>query len=1353
MLTSAPPPDSPDPQKFLLPAFGVNVKIASRRLQAISYILAEVSSAATLLDDYVRTMLNTSHRLLAAWHSVAIAAHAASRRGEVRYHIGGGHRLHGTAHRGNKFLEEIRSHCVKVERAARHVECVRRLVVIALVQQFLRVTVDEENEDLVMRGLLCQRRRRFNVSRPQGSRIAEIADSDGGDRTAGISCSGNDFSGSANACPKSSSAHRQKRPRCSGESFPEQDEQYSSHSSFTCNAEDYLEVGDCTDSVEDTLGFDSAYEDDDSTCSSVSLQLFLRAAVALNPTACALRLISRCLMYVRHIKNVDDELGDLSLRDAAASPSVVPECSGSTENEEKEEGLFFVIVASRAIGSCEHSDLCFGNRKFFFVRYNERCNFYSSRLLKPSLLTEVLSSSTTLPPLQANECEEDRGAPTGDVACPVKQLSSNMAPRESPLSSALVCDVAVASRHGFDDTHSLPTLILPACVNRLRALNVGKYLLSERCEESARVSGVLRHNTSCAWDTSDPAVEQAFGVFEGRADRAVDSESRFVVNVEVDDGDDESEPQQRRKRRRQWIVVHSNRCSVTAPFFRGPTSSSGHLIAFSAGTGKSPESPQDSVEHSVIRIGHAVGSVDLPLDQAVFVPPSAAHGVLCIEESLAGQGGSTPADFAAGSIMEGHFTFADELLSRLEFWHARGAPLRRYYDPEVANAVGSDPIVEPVASAAESSTAPSACCLGAGGGGGPIPKPNHGQRTMANDDLPLKLLITQVGNIKFAPCNSPVCSSARGQQLLFNALAASTEVVVCSVRESRSHRYWHDHVPRRRRRRVCSSSRMRMPYVGGDHGGTFSSEGFDIFAVDCYEDVAVEALVQWAQGEVVSDEDGLSNGEFSLAGLPEGGPFAFNLPRSSMKGGRSLSQWEQNQRKVERLKIEFRLAHSKRLDALLVDRELAKPVAAISLVPSPDGQQCVQSDNQIVQETRFVVLFFSLYVSRLLRHLREEKVIMVDLDRTLVDNAIVAHDLLVPSFMSQQHQTSQSGRCQVECQQPKPTQLADQQASPLALEEFCETWKEVLYFVSDDPLQGMRSETIYVRRGIRRLLHRFAVEWGIPLFLVSKSSLRRTKAILEQVFDPRGELFNKEGFLYTAEALLCSESCRDPTHDSNEAGEDWAHEETHMLRQRLVNSKKSSHTVLQAWDRCASSTRLVPKLQRARSVVILDDTPQVWAESDWGRTVAVAPYTLNRRDPRGYFDSDGLIASMMLSTLYKSEAVVCLESSCPLQYGYRGCDGLRDAQHAVPLQVPRGMGRSSVCGVAGHIPSDGSLSDEESNASSDLHSNITRPCTPCFAFASLAGASKEVECVVEEALDSHEQSVSSSSGVEVVTVL
>ena len=128
------------------------------------------------------------------------------------------------------------------------------------------------------------------------------------------------------------------------------------------------------------------------------LQLFLQACTSFDPTHCAFSLMSRCVVLAQHVRSEDEEQakpanstaspphsnvhrGESNPRNATISAAVRPSSYDETKNsdrnddneeleEQKEEyaGLFYVVIARRAVGACGHTALCFGNHKFIFVR-------------------------------------------------------------------------------------------------------------------------------------------------------------------------------------------------------------------------------------------------------------------------------------------------------------------------------------------------------------------------------------------------------------------------------------------------------------------------------------------------------------------------------------------------------------------------------------------------------------------------------------------------------------------------------------------------------------------------------------------------------------------------------------------------------------------------------------------------------------------------------------------------------------------------------------------------------------------------------------------------------------------------
>ncbi|EKF26868.1 hypothetical protein MOQ_009424 [Trypanosoma cruzi marinkellei] len=1161
------------------PFFGVvtntlagDILITSRRLQVLSYVLAELSSSAMLLDDYVRGILNIPHRLIVAWQSIAVAARArqathrskgsgtlretpqfGGRRETLAPRTPAGRRDHNNASIGgaspqlseqntnnNQDVDDNRTarlHACRLmeDNAARHVEFIRRTVVMALFQQYLQVVVEKSMDDLLLRGWLgsgfepnTRASSRGHVSRHERAE-SSLLDLKNGE---GDEVGGNDEVGNP--------ANGNKRPR-DVSVFP---------------LRQLLRLNVSSDHDDD---------DDKYVRSSVSLQAFMRAAVAFNPTICALRLMSRCILYARHVRNVDDE--------AAAS-------AGTTEGE---KGVFYVVVASRAVGACEHSELCFGNRKFFFVRCQEsqmRCKRDGSASAQwaeaaalsptwrgPNLRQDANRHKSSAVPrgreawhwMMRLLTQAMTGQQPGQGNIPVRDCGGNQTRPCVPWRRSTQHPSACRTREGRSQLG--PPRVVPVAA---RGGGGG----------AATVKGGTRPKGCRGFLRSFQLHRKA-----GKRGARDGFPNRHYHYAEEDYEEDPIE---------SWLVMHSNRCSATGTFFAPATARPGRMIT-------NADKPLGGLSFDP-SVACSAKSFVMPFDQAISAPPNAGHDTNYREQQSTEQFTATTEVVSAGQL-----AFAEELLARLNFWCARGQPRRCYYDPALGDGCQTSTV---------NPTEEMRMDRGHG-----IVGSNHTD-VDCKGGMPLKLLFTQVGVIQFCPVEASVYRSGRGQQLLLQALADSTEVVICSVLESRSYHGWHNH-----------SS-------GGKEGRADGCYAFDAYAVSeddndpflwgRYDDIAMEASVSWAQGEVTTD------GADDVCDTDGNGvPTAGNLPTPHVATRRSLSMREKHQRKNERLKIEFHLAHSQRLDALLVDQRTAKPVAALILRQLPrKPHHTTGAGKQLVQETTFIVQSFSHYVVNLLRQLREENVLMVDMDRTLVDNAILAGEDSTP--MACQKVNGEKGGGQLHF----------------------EVRKEVQYLVTDTPFQGMRTETIYVRHGVRRFLRCFAIEWGIPVVLVTKSSRRRTEAILSQALDPEEELFPPGyGRVFTAELLLGKSSDDLPSDGSFSSSSSSAlpplvaSEKEHArwrLHESLVNSRKCTTAVLQELDR-AQRKRLGTRYfsPKARSVAVLDDAPQVWVEADWPCTVSVVPYTLGRVDPREYFTPNGLITSMLLSVLYRGKGVRC----------------------------------------------------------------------------------------------------------------
>ncbi|RNF17371.1 uncharacterized protein Tco025E_04910 [Trypanosoma conorhini] len=626
--------------------------------------------------------------------------------------------------------------------------------------------------------------------------------------------------------------------------------------------------------------------------------------------------------------------------------------------------------------------------------------------------------------------------------------------------------------------------------------------------------------------------------------------------------------------------MHSNRCSATGTFFGPTTSCTGRLITKAA-------APSTGLSSGPAAAGSAQNFA-LPFALAISAPPNAGHDTNYRESQSTEQFAAT-----AEVVLAGQAAFAEELLARLDFWCARGQPRRRYYNPALSDgsqAATMSPTVEAETGASDAFAAPN---------------------TTSSDlkgEMPLKLLFTQVGVIQFRPVEAAVYRYGKDQHLLLEALADATEVVICSVRERSPRCGRHD--------RAGGGAQSQLNGDSAFDDSTQSDndddddDDKDLFFWGRYEDVAMAASVRWAQGEAEAEADG---NDASATG---------HAPTFRQAARRSLSTRERHQRRNERLKMEFYLAQSQRLDAILVDHRTANPIAALVLLQTKRRPHAARAGAPIVQETAFIVHSFSHYVVPLLRHLREEKVLMVDMDRTLVDNAILAGEGL--TYMPRPQGNGTAGEDQLHF----------------------ELRKEVEYIAAGATCQGVRTETIYVRPGVRQLLRCFAVEWGIPVVLVTKSSRRRTEAILSQALDPTGELFPPgRGRIFAAELLLRAAAGKassgeapplsaPPPDLSGEEIDRWQSQES------LVQARKCTTAVLQELERVSTHgqgpARSPP---RARTVAVLDDAPQVWVEADWPCTVAVAPYTLDRVDPQDYFTPSGLVASLLLSQLYRGRCV------------------------------------------------------------------------------------------------------------------
>ncbi|CAG9574282.1 conserved hypothetical protein [Leishmania major strain Friedlin] len=232
--------------------------------------------------------------------------------------------------------------------------------------------------------------------------------------------------------------------------------------------------------------------------------------------------------------------------------------------------------------------------------------------------------------------------------------------------------------------------------------------------------------------------------------------------------------------------------------------------------------------------------------------------------------------------------------------------------------------------------------------------------------------------------------------------------------------------------------------------GTLSRDGRNPFAFDTHRHLGVCGIVCWSQGDIsreeeagsspadVSDdeavmtmavptEDSAPHGAEGISGATHHQDHVRRSDSSHMPKWRwpKLPANDHKQWRCELLKSEFRLARSRCLDCLLVDHTHGRPIAAITLAPwswpracfglpsdavysgDDDGddegvpsRRCTErhragaeaadapSPQEVVQRSVYIVVGFTHYIAPLWRHLREEKAVLVDMDRTLIDNAI-----------------------------------------------------------------------------------------------------------------------------------------------------------------------------------------------------------------------------------------------------------------------------------------------------------------------------------------------------------------------------
>lgn len=1014
----------------------------------------------------------------------------------------------------------------------------------------------------------------------------------------------------------------------------------------------------------------------------IPLQFFVRTAATSSPTRSAFSLMSRCIIYARNLRSVDDEnpfperrryrvfqASRLAGQDDLGKAGVTPESEPRREadNEEKPtttSGYFTLVIAPRAVGSCAHAEPCFGNRKFILVPSGD------PKAVLHALLTAEGGGSTS-----RHDSGDDGATTTADTRLPW---------------------TAAARSAGRLDHQQL--VVLPSTRHELPRLRVGCGQGS-RTTSSIRASNHTRPSYHPRETNSTRTRSVCLPLLVGRTHRAEGDEEGLrssslplqgaplsrnrgstiarpgdvpLFGLLEDDGDD---PENQR-----FYIMQASTCSVLAESYAGDEAvrSVGLLTASEHVAGAC------STRTTATRLVDVDGSewapppasavrrsrLSLPsppfssFAQTVLMPPAAGQTLDGSSTLMATSNAARP--FAAGAVVTaqrdrgeeeepsaGDIMLAQELVARLQFWCLRGQPRDVFIDS--SHGLGSQHRTRTTRSPdLPTKKAP----LPAAPPTFPEPLTYYPAARHSRLTLPLHLLSCDVGQITFESAmhgppsllstTTAADANYKGQSLLYDALLASTEAVVCAVREARLHHGTHHH------RRQCARFADMGTTAAADRETL--SDVDDVISYDRYEHLGVQGVVTWLQGRVPEEE---RETETSATHSPHPPP----LQRHRLSAG------EATRRRHERLKSEFRLARSTRLDVLLVDSMNQKPIAALTLVSRPvldDGPDrshptegwsgaggAAQQD--AVQSTSYLVSSFTHSVHQLWQHLASEKAILVDMDRTLVDNAVTLPPAAVAAMRPQRPADTRAGRFWGSPLTPPTTLTAflhrwETQEKVLRTLHYEERVPITYHIQRSSTTQGdsisarpesgaappAAAEMLFVRPRLRQLLHAVALQWNIPLVLVTKSALNRTQAVLTQALDPAHFLFiSRHRRLITLEQLKEMRRTDDCLPRATGAT-------TGAVMNRLEHeSEKHAADILAYYDANGGFSSSATEFSgRARAVAILDDAPQVWSEVDWPATVPLGPYTLTRLDPAGYLSRNGCIASHLVSNLFNRRCVV-----------------------------------------------------------------------------------------------------------------